>query len=164
MTTSCEKKIKEIEETSETKVLKKVITKNKISEETLTLMAETNLKIVAIAQKAQESKIPKRTKHILEEIEKDHAQLKNEIRKIAKDNFVIIPNTLYDTSTIKDFIQEINISLYLKKLETSLLTELNFYQKLNVSTKNKNLKNLIKATIPMIEKNLNIIKKEQKRL
>jgi hypothetical protein len=167
--TSCYKKTKGTENSNNerpqqqnTEEIEKTDLDTKISEQVLTQFAESNLKIVAIAQKAQEGKISKRTRITLEEVEKNHSQLKNKIRKIAKDNFIIIPNTLYDTTIIKNFIDEMTITLYLKKLENSLLTELDFYKKTETTTHNKDLKALIKEGIPVINKNISLIKEEQK--
>lgn len=173
MLTYCEKKIKEIEGIEEIEQAEKIETieetekiaiDTKISEPVLTQITESNLKIVAIAQKAQEGKMPNRTRTILEEIEKEHLQLKNKIRKIAKDNFIIIPNTLYDTRIIKNFIDEINTNLYLKKLENSLLMELDLYNEINITSQNSDLKTLTEEAIPVIKKNIAIVKTEQKLL
>ena len=170
--TSCYKKTKGTEnsnkETSQqnqdTQGIEITDAKTKISEQVLTQLAESNLKIVAIAQKAQEGKISKKTRITLENVEKNHSQLKEKIRKIAKDNFIIIPNTLYDTTIIKNFIDEMTITLYLKKLENSLTTELELYQTINAATQNNDLKALIKEGIPVINKNITLIKEEQNRL
>jgi len=170
--TSCYKKTKGTENSnketpqqhSETEETEKADVNSKISEQVLTQLAESNLKIVAIAQKAQEGKISKKTRITLESVEKNHSELKDKIREIAKDNFIIIPNTLYDTTIIKNFIDEMNITLYLKKLENSLNTELDLYQTTNTTTQNNDLKALIKDAIPVINKNITLIKEEQNRL
>ncbi len=151
--TSCKEKVEET---------KKVIPNNRVSELVLTQIAETNLKIVAIAQKAQEGKIKNSTRIALQEIEKNHGQLKNNIRKIAKTNFIIIPNTLYDTSVLKNFISEISTKLYLEKIENSLHNELKQYQTISTTTQNIDLKNLAKTAIPIIQNNITIVKKELK--
>lgn len=151
--TSCKEKVEET---------KKVIPNNRVSELVLTQIAETNLKIVAIAQKAQEGKIKNSTRIALQEIEKSHGQLKNNIRKIAKTNFIIIPNTLYDTSVLKNFISEISTKLYLEKIENSLHNELKQYQTISTTTQNIDLKNLAKTAIPIIQNNITIVKEELK--
>lgn len=151
--TSCKEKVEET---------KKVIPNNRVSELVLTQIAETNLKIVAIAQKAQEGKIKNSTRIALQEIEKSHGQLKNNIRKIAKTNFIIIPNTLYDTSVLKNFISEISTKLYLEKIENSLHNELKQYQTISTTTQNVDLKNLAKTAIPIIQNNITIVKEELK--
>lgn len=167
---SCYKKTKGTENSNkeiphpETEQTEKADVSTKISEQVLTQFAESNLKIVAIAQKAQEGKISKKTRITLESVEKSHSEIKDKIRKIAKDNFIIIPNTLYDTTIIKNFIDEMTITLYLKKLENSLNTELNLYQATNTTTQNKDLKALISDAIPVINKNITLIKEEQNRL
>ncbi len=161
---SCEQKNKESKEPQQAEQTEEIAVNTKVSEQVLTQIAESNLKIVAIAQKAQEGKMSKQTRTILEEIEKNHLQLKNKIRKIAKDNFIIIPNTLYDTSTIKNFIDEMSTKLYLKKLENSLLLELELYTSINATTQNKDLKTLTQAVIPNIKKDISIIKEEEKQL
>jgi len=56
------------------------------------------------------------------------------------------------------------ITLYLKKLENSLNTELELYQTINAATQNNDLKALIKEGIPIINKNITLIKEEQNRL
>lgn len=172
--TSCFKKTKGTEnsnkeklqqdKTEETEATEKADSNNKISEQILTQFAETNLKIVAIAQKAQEGKISKRTRNTLEEVEKSHSQLKDKIRRIAKDNFIIIPNTLYDTTIIKNFIDEMTSSLYLKKLENSLNSELALYKTTDSNTQNKDLKVFIKEATPVINKNIAIVNKEYNKL
>lgn len=153
MMISCEKKIKETN---------KVIITPKVSELVLTQIAEANLKVVAIAQKAKENKVENSTRIVLKDIENDHLKLKNEIRKIAKENFVIIPNTLYDTTTLKNFISEVSISQYLKKLENSLKNELELYQNIITTTQNNNLKELAKQAISSIKTHITAIQKEQK--
>ena len=170
--TSCYKKTKSTENSNKetpqqnpkTEEIEKADVSTKISEQVLTQLAESNLKIVAIAQKAQEGKISKKTRITLGSVEKNHSELKDKIRKIAKDNFIIIPNTLYDTTIIKNFIDEMTITLYLKKLENSLNTELDLYQTTNRTTQNNDLKALIKDAIPVINKNITLIKEEQNRL
>lgn len=167
MLTYCNKKTKEIEQIQEIETIddgEKTVVNTKISEPVLTQITESNLKIVAIAQKAQEATMSNRTRTILVEIEKKHLQLKNKIRKIAKDNFIIIPNTLYDTRLIKNFIAEINTKSYLKKLENSLLMELDLYNEINLNSQNNDLKKLTEEAIPVIKKNIAIVKTEQKRL
>ncbi|MFA9190243.1 hypothetical protein AAGV28_02565 [Flavobacterium sp. FZUC8N2.13] len=167
MLTYCNKKTKEIEQIQEIETIddgEKTVVNTKISEPVLTQITESNLKIVAIAQKAQEATMSNRTRTILVEIEKKHLQLKNKIRKIAKDNFIIIPNTLYDTRLIKNFIAEINTTSYLKKLENSLLMELDLYNEINLNSQNNDLKKLTEEAIPVIKKNIAIVKTEQKRL
>ena len=154
---SCEKETKKTN-----KETNKVIINPKVSELMLTQIAEANLKVVAIAQKAKENKVKKNTRMVLKDIENDHLKLKNEIRKIAKENFVIIPNTLYDTTTLKKFISEVSISLYLKKLENSLHNELELYQSILTTTQNNNLKELAKQAISSIKTHINAIQKEQK--
>ncbi len=152
---SCEKKTKPEKEIN-------TPTNTKVSEFVLTEIAESNLKIVAIAQKAQESKMENSTRIVLQKIEKDHTVLKNKIRKIAKDNYIIIPNTLYDTSILKNFISEVSINLYLQKLHNSMLAELALYKKTAASTINKDLLDLAKTAIPSIEKNIASIQEQQK--
>lgn len=154
---SCDKKSKEKEK--ETEIPK---TNTKVSEFVLTEIAESNLKIVAIAQKAQERKMPNSTQTVLQQIEKNHNQFKNTIRKIAKDNYIIIPNTLYDTTTLKSFISEVSTSMYLKKLHNSLLAELELYKKTATTSLNADLLALTKEAIPIIQQNIASIQKEQK--
>lgn len=154
--TSCEKKTKENKENKK----KEITTHFKVSELVLTQIAESNLKIVAIAQKAQEGKLQNSTRTVLEEVENDHIQLKNKIREIAKDNFIIIPNTLYDTTILKSFISEANASMYLKKIEKSLLIELKLYNTIATTAKNNDLKELAKKAISVIQKNITSIQKE----
>lgn len=159
---SCEQKSKESQATEDLKTEPKTKENTQISELVLTQMAESNLKVVAITQKALELKVPKNTTLILKEIEKDHNQLKNQIRKIAKDNFIIIPNILYDTNTLKDFISESSIDKYLQKLKKTLTAELELYKKITSSTYNKDLLDLTNKGIISIEKNIASIDKEQK--
>lgn len=160
--TSCEKKIKKTEQVEQLK--QEVASKPDTIEKVLTKIAESNLKIVAITQKTKEGKIKNSTKIVLDETENNHTQLKNKIRKIAKDNFIIIPNTLYDTTTLKNFISEVSTKMYLKKLENSLYTELELYNTIATSTKNNDLKQLAKETIPIIQKDISSIQREQKLL
>ena len=162
---SCEQKTKEAPATDTTEELRsepKTKENTQVSELVLTQMAESNLKVVAITQKALELKVPKNTRMILQEIEKDHNQLKNQIRKIAKHNFIIIPNILYDTNTLKDFISESSIDKYLQKLKKTLTAELELYKKITSSTYNKDLLDLTNKGIISIEKNIASIDKEQK--
>ncbi|MEL1241660.1 hypothetical protein [Flavobacterium flavipallidum] len=161
--TSCEKKIQEQQkpkqQIQEQEPVNSVSTK--VSETLITQIAESNLKIVAIAQKAREGKIKKSTKIVLEQVEKDHSELKDNIKKIAKNNYIIIPNTLYDTTTLKSFISEVNISMYLKKLHVSLSNELNLYQNTTLTTTNEELKKFTKDALPVIKANIASILKEQ---
>ncbi|MFA9187742.1 hypothetical protein AAGV33_05755 [Flavobacterium sp. FBOR7N2.3] len=167
---SCEKKNKstketiKLQKTEDKKVVGTNIEATEVSEQILIQIAESNLKVVAIAQKAQEGKLKKSTRNALEEVEENHIQIKNKIRKIAKDNFIIIPNTLYDTSILKNFIDEMSTSLYLKKLENSLNLELELYKKINTTILNKDLKTLCEQAMPIIKKNIAAVNKEQKQL
>jgi hypothetical protein len=156
--TSCEKKIKKTEQVEQ---VEEVAPNSDTIEEVLTKIAESNLKIVAIAQKALESKIQNNTKSILKETESNHIKLKNKIRKIAKDNFIIIPNTLYDTTTLKSFISEVNTKMYLKRLENSLINELTLYNSITATSTNNELKELSKEAIPIIQKDIDSIQKQQ---
>jgi len=156
--TSCEKKNKENKEAK----IETPKTNTKVSEFVLTEIAESNLKIVAISQKARERKIPSSTQNVLLQIEENHTQFKNTIRKIAKDNYIIIPNTLYDTTTLKSFISEVSTSMYLKKLHNSLLAELELYKKTATTSLNNDLLDLTKVAIPIIQQNIASIQEEQK--
>lgn len=150
--TSCEKKV-------EKKL--PLDTPSRVSELTLTQIAESNLKIVAFSQKAQENKIQNTTKVVLEEIEKNHIELKNKIRKIAKDNLIIIPNILYDTTTLKSFINEVSTELYLDKIRKSLEIELKLYQAIMKGSQSMDLKRLATDAIAIIQKNMSSIEEEQ---
>lgn len=150
--TSCEKKNK----------VEKSVTNTKIEAQVLIEIAESNLKIVAITQKAQERETENSSNTIFKQVENDHILLKNKIKKIAKDNFIIIPNTLYDTKPLKDFISEANTYLYLKKTADLLLAELEQYQKIASTTQNKALKTIASESIVSIKNNIAIVQKEQK--
>ncbi|MEO8253503.1 MAG: hypothetical protein ABI554_03875 [Flavobacterium sp.] len=152
LTTSCKEEIKKTEE---------VATHSEVSELLLTQIAESNLKVVAISEKAQEDQIEHATRIVLKQIENNHIQLKNKIRKIAKDNLIIIPNTLYDTTILKHFINELNIDLYLQKIKRSLHIELNLYKSIAATNQNVALQKLASETIPAIQNNISSIEKIQ---
>lgn len=154
MLASCEKKNK----------TEKDIPEMRIIPQTLIEIAESNLKVVAITQKAQESTMENSTQLLFKKIEFEHLELKKEIRKIAKDNFIIIPNTLYDTNTLKSFISEANIKLYLNRTNILLRVELDQYKRISKTTPNDQLKNLADKTIVKLEKNINILQKEAKTI
>ena len=154
MLASCEKKNK----------TEKDIPEMRIIPQTLIEIAESNLKVVAITQKAQESTMENSTQLLFKKIEFEHLELKKEIRKIAKDNFIIIPNTLYDTNTLKSFISEANIKLYLNRTNILLRVELDQYKRISKTTPNDQLKNLADKTILKLEKNINILQKEAKTI
>lgn len=149
---SCEKKIKE----------EKSITNTKIDAQVLIEIAESNLKVVAITQKAQEREMKNSSRTVFQKIESDHIELKNKIKKIAKENFIIIPNTLYDTKPLKNFINEANTYLYLKRTTDLLLVELKYYETIATTTHNNDLKAIATESITNIKKNITIIQKEQK--
>ncbi|HJR99414.1 MAG TPA: hypothetical protein VJ780_00655 [Flavobacterium sp.] len=151
--TSCEKKNKEE---------KTFISPPKIDAQVLTEIAEANLKVVAITQKAQENQMEDSTRKAFQKVENQHLQIKKEIHKIAENNFIIIPNILYDTNLIKKFISEANTFLYLKKTEKILLDELSYYQSISKSSKNNDLKTLVTNNILAIQKNIVSIQQEQK--
>jgi len=152
--TSCEKKNKE----------ENSIVNTKIEAQVLIEIAESNLKVVAITQKAQERKMANSCRTVFQKIESDHIIIKNKIKKIAKDNFIIIPNTLYDTKPLKSFISEANTYLYLKKTNDLLLGELEYYKKINKTTQNKALKTVAAESITNIQNNIAILQKEQNLL
>lgn len=160
----CEKKTEKTEKIEKIEQAEEINTNSDSIEQVLTKIAESNLKIVAIAQKAQEGKIKNSIRTILKETENNHIQLKNKIRKIAKNNFIIIPNTLYDTSTLKNFISEVSAKMYLKKIENSLHTELELYNTIAKTIQNNDLKKLTKEAIQTIQKDISSIEKEQKSL
>lgn len=149
---SCEKKIKE----------EKSIANTKIDAQVLIEIAESNLKVVAITQKAQEREMENSSRTVFQKTENDHVELKNKIKKIAKDNYIIIPNTLYDTTPLKSFISEANTYLYLKKTADLLLAELEYYKNIATTTQNNALKALATESITNIQKNISIIQKEIK--
>ena len=144
MLVSCEKKNK----------TKKDIPEMRIIPQTLIEIAESNLKVVAITQKAQESKLENSTQLLFKKIESEHLELKKEIRKIAKDNFIIIPNTLYDTNTLKSFISEANIKSYLNRTTILLHVELDQYKRISKTTPSDQLKILADETILKLEENI----------
>ncbi len=165
MVTSCEKKIKEDEEEEEHTISNSssTTTNSKIDAQILIEIAESNLKVVAISQKAQEGKMENNTRTAFKKVESDHIELKNEIKKIAKNNFIIIPNTLFDTNLLKSFISEANTYLYLKKTEKLLLAELDHYQTIAKTSLNNDLKTLATDNISNIQKNIASIQYEQKQ-
>lgn len=144
MLVSCEKKNK----------VEKDIPEMRIIPQTLIEIAESNLKVVAITQKAQESKLENSTQLLFKKIESEHLELKKEIRKIAKDNFIIIPNTLYDTNTLKSFISEANIKSYLNRTTILLRVELDQYKRISKTTPSDQLKILADETILKLEENI----------
>jgi len=144
MLVSCEKKNK----------TEKDIPEMRIIPQTLIEIAESNLKVVAITQKAQESKLENSTQLLFKKIESEHLELKKEIRKIAKDNFIIIPNTLYDTNTLKSFISEANIKSYLNRTTILLRVELDQYKRISKTTPSDQLKILADETILKLEENI----------
>ncbi len=150
--TSCEKKNK----------VEKSATNTKIEAQVLIEIAESNLKIVAITQKAQEREAENSSDIVFKQVENDHLLLKNKIKKIAKDNFIIIPNTLYDTTPLKSFISEANTYLYLKKTADLLLSELEQYKTIATTTQNKALKTVAAESITSIQNNIALVQKEQK--
>ncbi|MBA0883178.1 hypothetical protein [Flavobacterium undicola] len=150
--TSCEKKIK----------TEKSITNTKIDAQVLIEIAESNLKVVAITQKAREREMENSSSTVFQKIENDHIELKNKIKKIAKDNFIIIPNTLYDTKPLKIFISEANTYLYLKKTTDLLLAELEYYKNIVTTNQNIALKVLATESITNIQNNISVIQTELK--
>jgi len=150
--TSCEKKTKE----------EKSITNTKIDAQVLIEIAESNLKVVAITQKAQEREMGNSSRTVFQKVESDHIELKNKIKKIAKDNFIIIPGTLYDTTPLKSFISEANTYMYLKKTADLLLAELEYYKNIATTTQNDPLKIVAVESITNIKKNIATIEKELK--
>ncbi|RVT72245.1 hypothetical protein EOD40_15710 [Flavobacterium sufflavum] len=150
--TSCEKKNKD----------KKSIINTKVDAQVLIEIAESNLKVVAITQKAREREMENSTRTVFQKIESDHIELKNKIKKIAKDNFIIIPSTLYDTKPLKLFISEANTYLYLKKTTDLLLAELEYYKNIAITTQNIALKVLATESITNIQNNISVIQKELK--
>ncbi|MFL9832153.1 hypothetical protein ABS764_14975 [Flavobacterium sp. ST-87] len=153
MLCSCEKKSRP----------EKDIPEMRIIPQTLIEIAESNLKVVAITQKAQEYKMEKPTRLLFKKIETEHLELKKGIRKIAKDNFIIIPNTLYDTHTLKDFISEANVTSYLKKTNILLQNELEQYKKISKTTPNEQLEILAEETIVILTKNIQTIQEQEKQ-
>lgn len=154
MLASCEKKNK----------MEKDIPEMRIIPQTLIEIAESNLKVVAITQKAQENIMDYSTQFLLKKIETEHIELKKEIRKIAKDNFIIIPNTLYDTNTLKGLISEANINSYIIRTNVLLQVELDQYKRISKTTPNDQLKILADKTILKLEKNIESLQKQEKTI
>ena len=154
MLASCEKKNK----------MEKDIPEMRIIPQTLIEIAESNLKVVAITQKAQENTMDYSTQFLLKKIETEHIELKKEIRKIAKDNFIIIPNTLYDTNTLKSLISEANINSYIIRTNVLLQVELDQYKRISKTTPNDQLKILADKTILKLEKNIESLQKQEKTI
>ncbi|KIX22500.1 hypothetical protein SY27_01270 [Flavobacterium sp. 316] len=135
----------------------------KIDSQILTEVVESNLKVIELSSIAQTKDLNTTTKHLLKDIEKQHIEIKKSIKKIAKENLIIIPDTLYDINEELDTITE-NTNrdyIYLSELESSLKEEINTFETITKSSSNIDLKVFSVKTIAILNKNL---KKIEQRL
>lgn len=149
--TSCKRKAK----------IDNPILDTKINTEVVIKIAESNLKIIAIVKKAQESNIEEKSRIVFQLIERDHIQLKNRIRKIAKNHFIVIPSILYDKNVLKNSTSKITTYKFLKRIENILIAELKYYTTSVITANNNDLKILAKEAIPKIKKNIEIVQAQQ---
>lgn len=149
--TSCKKKTES----------EKTISETMIDAQILIEIAESNLKIVAIAKKAQESNIEDSSKIVFETIEQDHIELKDNIKEMAKNHLIIIPTILYDKTALKNSMSKINSYKFLNKTEDLLNAELKYYNTTVITSNNNELKSLATEAISKIEKNINTVQQLQ---
>lgn len=114
---------------------------NKIDSQILTEVVESNLKVIKISSIAPTKNISDNTKSILKEIEEEQRKLNASIKKIAKQNLIIIPDTLYDVETVNTSTNENEYDyLYLSEVENSIKEEIKKFETISELATNIDLK------------------------
>lgn len=141
---SCKKEDKENND------LLKIISKDineKVNTQFLTDVATLNLKVMVLTNQAKQKELNTSTFRIIEAIEDHHEDANKKIKKIAKKNLIIIPDTIY---TYKNEIDSLNTNRdyeYLVELEELLKEEIQEYTKIKDNTNDTEIKTLANESI-----------------
>lgn len=134
---------------------------NKVDSQFLNDVTVAGLKILNVTQYAKEKELSLKTRNIISEIETKHVHLNKRIKKIAKKNLIILPDTIQETEGIvKQNEVEIRDYVYLVELEKLMKEEVKEFSKVKKKTENEELKQLAENAITELNFKLNQINSE----
>lgn len=123
---------------------------NKVNTQFLIDVASLNLKVVSIAQLANDSLIDSKTRKVVNNIETHHVNMNKRIKKIARKNLIIIPDTLYEETIKVDSLAKNRSYVYLVALEKLMKEEVEEFKLIKENTNNVEIEDLAKDAIEKI--------------
>ncbi len=133
---------------------------NKIDSQFLNDITISGLKILNITQYAKEKELDIKTQHIITEIEIKHVNLNKRIKKIAKKNLIILPDTIETETLAAQDTTENRDYVYLVELEKLMKEEITEFLKVKEKSQNEELKRLAIHAIGELNSKLHQIDSE----
>lgn len=134
---------------------------NKVDSQFLNDVTVAGLKILNVTQYAKEKELSLKTRNIISEIEAKHVHLNKRIKKIAKKNLIILPDTIQETEGIVEHNEvDIREYVYLVELEKLMKKEVEEFSRVKKNTENEELKQLAENAITELNFKLNQINSE----
>ena len=130
---------------------------NKVNTQFLTDITSLNLKIVGITELTNDSLLDSKTKFLIQNIKANHINMNKKIKKIAKKNLIIIPDTIYEETIISDTLNKNRNYVYLEALEKLMKEEVEEYELIKENTNNIEIENLATYAIQQLNLTLNEI-------
>lgn len=127
---------------------------NKVNTQFLTDITSLNLKIVGITQLTNDSLLDSETKVLIKSIKAHHINMNKKIKKIAKNNLIIIPDTIYEETVINDTLTQNRNYVYLETLEKLIKEEVKEYELIKDNTNNIEINNLAIDVIEQLNQSL----------
>lgn len=127
---------------------------NRVNTQFLTDITSLNLKIVGITKLTNDSLLDYKTKSLIKDITINHVNMNKKIKKIAKKNLIIIPDTVYEDTKINDTLNSNRNYKYLEVLEKLMKEEVKEYELIKENTNNVEIKKLASNGIQEINKSL----------
>ncbi|AWM12731.1 hypothetical protein NHF50_02200 [Flavobacterium sp. NRK F10] len=134
---------------------------NKVDSQFLNDITVSGLKILNVTQYAKEQELSLATQNIVSGIEAKHLNLNKRIKKIAKKNLIILPDTIQETEGITEQNEtETRDYVYLVALEKLIKEEVEEFTMVKKNTQNEELKQLAENAIGELNSKLNLINSE----
>lgn len=130
---------------------------NKANTQFITDIADLNLKIVGITELTNRNSLDSKTTILIDKIKKHHEGFNKKIKTIARNNLIIIPDTLYESSLIIDSANTDKNYEYLVTLEKLMKAEIEEYELIIENTNNPEIESLAENAIQHINYSLNEI-------
>lgn len=89
---------------------------SKINFKSVTALNETNKKVIEIATIAFNKSNELEKSQLILKIKRDHLRIESELKRISVNNYIIIPEPIFDLKTSETFLKEINYNEYLISL------------------------------------------------
>ncbi|MEZ4787021.1 MAG: hypothetical protein R2790_03860 [Flavobacterium haoranii] len=127
---------------------------NKVNTQFLTDVTNLNLKVVNVTKLAKTNELELPTKSIIKDIESDHLEMNKKLKKIARENLIIIPDTIYDYNEQIDTLNSNRGYVYLVELEKLLQQEITEFELIQENTKSKEIESLAFESIKDLKEKL----------